>query len=165
MIREDGVVKLMDFGIARIVEEQQEAQHTGFVGTVYYMAPEQLKGGAVIPVADIYSLGVVAYQLLTGEIFQGGMPGPSELVEEIPVSVDEVHRKAVFWKPEGRYKTAGEFVAQLQEALDPQAAETKCNARLVQLEPIVMVALTDKLLEPDEERLIFERGIALGLSV
>jgi serine/threonine-protein kinase len=62
-------VKVLDFGIAKIVAESTDANTTMSVGTPYYMAPEQLRGEKVAPATDIYALGMLAYTLLTGEAY------------------------------------------------------------------------------------------------
>ncbi len=141
LLPDQGGIKLMDFGIAKIITHEHTHHHTGFVGTVYYMAPEQLKGGVVSAATDIYSLGILTYQMLTGEIYQGGMPGPSELVESLPTAIDEVIRKSIFWKPEGRYQSASEFADAVESALfskthassSPSQQENKPFGELFQL--------------------------------
>ncbi|MCB9643036.1 MAG: serine/threonine protein kinase [Myxococcales bacterium] len=110
-------VKLMDFGLAKLLQDNQPQHHTGFVGTVYYMAPEQMRGGQVSHTADIYSLGILMYQLLTGQIYQGGMPGPSGILKQLPPAVDAVFLRSIHWKPEERYPTATEMIAELRGAL------------------------------------------------
>ncbi|HAA56559.1 MAG TPA: hypothetical protein DCE42_17480 [Myxococcales bacterium] len=111
----DQVVKIIDFGIARLRSKGAGQQ---IMGTVYYMAPEQLSGeGELGAPADIYALGIITYQLLTGKIFQGGMPGPSHFHEGLPQDVDDVHAKAVSYDPSQRFQTAGKFVSALRKAL------------------------------------------------
>ena len=121
MLTRKNEVKLMDFGIAKILQGQQPQFHTGFVGTVYYMAPEQMRGAEVKLTADIYSLGILMYQMLTGEIYQGGMPTPSALCGEIPSGVDAVFLKAIHWKPEERYQSASAMIAALRQAFQGTA--------------------------------------------
>lgn len=110
-----GSVQLIDFGIAQL----RATQTSGHVlGTVYYMPPEQLNNtGSLTAAADIYALGVLTYQLLTGQIFQGGMPGPSALNPELPEAVDAVHAQAVAYQPSERFQSAGAFIRALDSAL------------------------------------------------
>jgi serine/threonine protein kinase len=60
-------LKVMDFGIARVVSGTHTTQHTAMMGSMYYAAPELLRGQAATPSADIYSFGVLVYEMLTGE--------------------------------------------------------------------------------------------------
>ncbi len=87
---QDGKAKLLDFGLARVVGSGQFTQSSAAVGTAVYMAPEQLKGTKTSPASDLYSLGVVIYECLTGEMPMGRFKMPSELRPEIPQWVDDV---------------------------------------------------------------------------
>jgi serine/threonine protein kinase len=110
---QDGRCKLIDFGIARL----QGAQQGGIQGTAYYMAPEQLRGETVLTkAADVYSLGIVAYQLWTGQLFQGGMPGPSHLQPALSSMVDVVHSRAVSWQPLERFQSVREWWEAIEQA-------------------------------------------------
>lgn len=122
LLPSSGGIKLVDFGIARQVTEQ--AMHTGHVGTAIYVAPEQLRGGSkVSPQADIYSMGVILYQMLTGELFYGRMPGPSKLLAEygkpnaVPHTVDDVLFKALAAFPNQRYASMRSFEQAFMQAL------------------------------------------------
>ncbi|HSK14824.1 MAG TPA: protein kinase, partial [Gaiellaceae bacterium] len=66
LLREDGVLKIADFGIARAAEQTRLTQVGALLGTAAYLAPEQAAGEPVTPAADVYSLGIVLYELLTG---------------------------------------------------------------------------------------------------
>ena len=115
-------IKLIDFGIAKLRSQGGDRQITG---TVYYMPPEQLNQKAHLDVsADVYSLGVIVYQILTGELFQGGMPGPSQLNPELPEEVDLVHAKAVSWLPEDRFQDVNLFLSSLKKALRSKKKKT-----------------------------------------
>jgi len=105
-----GQVKIADFGIAKIIDlEAKDLSLTGakdIVGTLHYMAPEQVeKPQEVDHRADIYSLGVVFYEMLTGELPLGKFQPPSEKVQ-IDVRLDEVVLHALEKEPERRYQTA-----------------------------------------------------------
>lgn len=131
LLDDAGNAKLLDFGIAKDLSDQ--AQHTGFTGTPIYMAPEQLRGGGTVtPAADIYSVGVMLYQFLTGQLFYGRMPGPSEwLVEQgitpgFDASMDEVVFQALDFSPERRFQSMPELLNAYKQALEgsPQTART-----------------------------------------
>lgn len=121
-------VVLMDFGIAKIVSGSSGLTQTGTMGTLDYMAPEQiLSAREVDQTADIYSLGVLAFQMLAGVLpFKGSNPGqvlyghlqkpapdPREFVPDMPVSVAQALQQALAKAPDDRYPSAGEFVAAL----------------------------------------------------
>ncbi|MEW5912374.1 MAG: SUMF1/EgtB/PvdO family nonheme iron enzyme, partial [Thermodesulfobacteriota bacterium] len=89
------------------------------MGTAYYMSPEQLSASRDVgPASDIYSVGVVLYELLTGEIPQGRFRLPGELVPGLPAELDEVVDKALQPKAGDRYQTAGELSAALVHVLE-----------------------------------------------
>lgn len=109
-LTDDDEVKLMDFGIARLMSTSQRTQTGAAMGTAYYMAPEQLKGSKNIDGrADQYSLAVMAYELLTGEVPAGAMIPVNELRKDVPKALAATIAKALSPKPELRFASAGEF--------------------------------------------------------
>jgi serine/threonine protein kinase len=127
----DGSVKIADFGLSRILgNESQEDPLTGthkVMGTPRYMAPEQLEGShGVDHRADIYSLGVVFYEMLTGELPIGRFAPPSEKVE-IDVRLDEVVLRTLEKEPQRRYQHASQIKSDVQlitSTDDPALAQT-----------------------------------------
>jgi len=117
MLLEDGQIKLMDFGIAKALSGTHATKHTGFVGTVYYMAPEQLRGGEVTAAADVFSLGVMLYELLTGQVPMGHVGPPSRYLGSLPTGVDAVVLKAMAGQVGERYAHASEVTTALRQAL------------------------------------------------
>lgn len=114
----DGSVKIADFGLSRILgNESQQDLLTGthqVMGTPRYMAPEQFEGShGVDHRADIYSLGVVLYEMLTGELPVGRFAPPSEKVE-IDVRLDEVVLRALEKEPNQRYQHASQIKSDVQ---------------------------------------------------
>jgi beta-lactam-binding protein with PASTA domain/predicted Ser/Thr protein kinase len=122
----DGRLKVTDFGIARSGASQM-TEAGSIVGTAQYLSPEQARGAPVDPRSDIYSLGVVLYEMLTGKVpFSGDTPveiamkhlsqvpePPSELRPEVPHDLDAVVMRALAKDPEQRYATAEEMDADL----------------------------------------------------
>ncbi|NKZ03244.1 protein kinase domain-containing protein [Actinomadura latina] len=141
MLDESGsrpVVKVMDFGIARLMsEEATRLTATGMlIGTPAYLSPEQADGKPVGPASDLYSLGCVLFELLTGRPpFTGGTPSgvlmghllrtpeaPSALRPGLPVSWDQVVLKALAKDPQERYTSAADMRAALLDALGQAGA-------------------------------------------
>lgn len=114
LIDDNAQVKVADFGIARIIAaedaESLTATQTG-IGTPQYMAPEALRGDEPDPQMDIYSVGVVLYQALTGEL-------PIGVFEPLSGAIDAVVRKALAGQPQHRYATVDELRTDLQAVLD-----------------------------------------------
>ncbi len=135
MIHDDGQAKITDFGVAKIVS-QQMTQAGAMMGTPNYMSPEQVQGHAVDGRADQFALGVIAYEILTGEKPFVGDYLPTllyKIVREDPVApqrlnptlgpqVEAVLRKALAKAPEERYGTCTEFIAALVFALNNSKA-------------------------------------------
>ncbi len=129
--QDDGRLLLADFGIARAMQDEPALTQRGWaVGTEHYVAPEQEHGKAE-PASDIYSMGVVAYQLFTGLLpFQAvvrsraaELPPPSRLNLELPQAVDAVVERAMELEPSRRYRTARQFADALNSAISAPPLE------------------------------------------
>ncbi|HEY1514414.1 MAG TPA: protein kinase [Gaiellaceae bacterium] len=145
LLNGDGRAKVTDFGIARSLNVQHGMTQTGTVlGTSDYIAPEQAQGQRVDEHTDVYSLGVVVYELLTGEVpFPGenfvavamrhineDPPSVREKRPDVPVRVDEAVRRAMAKRPEDRFPTMDAFCAELEACLaELQAAGTQVAPR------------------------------------
>ena len=135
MILKDGTIKVADFGIAAL-ESAQEKKSDQTVGSVHYIAPEQARGEQPDPRSDIYSLGVVMYEMLTGKMpydgdtaeqvarkhIVGNAVPPQELNPDIPEELAEITLKAMSADMETRYQTASELLGDLEEFRKQQAA-------------------------------------------
>ncbi len=135
MIADGGWVKVMDFGIARQVQDSLLTTTNTIVGTPTYMAPEQALG-AVVRESDVYALGVSFYEMLTGGLpFKGPdemhekldarFLAPSRLLPGLPPSVDAVLAKALAARAEERYHSCLELHAAAAEALDGRATPAR----------------------------------------
>lgn len=116
LIAEDGAVKVVDFGVARLRTAADETQltYTGLaVGTPDYMAPEQRLGGTVDGRADLFSLGVLLYEMLTGEVPRGAWQPPSQKAPTCG-HLDSVLQKAMQADPARRQRNAAELRAGLE---------------------------------------------------
>lgn len=128
MITKDGMAKLADFGIAKSVSDSTLVTETSkVIGSVHYFSPEQARGAYVDERSDIYSLGIVLYEMLTGQVpFDGDNPvqvalmhindeitPPSELVPGIPPALEKLVMKATDKYQSNRYKSADEFLEDL----------------------------------------------------
>ena len=144
MVLADGRIKIMDFGIARLQEPTVKTQTGVLLGSPQYMSPEQISGQSLDGRADVFSLGVVLYEMLTGiKPFDAAdltqvlfwvvnMPAkpPSERRPGLPPVVDYIIARALKKKPEERYPTAAEFAAELRQCIpEVEAAEAAMRER------------------------------------
>lgn len=122
LVTRDGKVKIADFGIAKIANQAPAAPLTvegQMMGTPHYMAPEQVERPSEVDHrADIFSLGVVFYEMLTGELPLGKFPPPSRKVQ-VDVRLDEIVMQALEKEPQRRYQHVSEVKTQIQHLSDP----------------------------------------------
>ena len=131
IITEDGVAKVTDFGIAKAVSNSTITAFGTTIGSVHYFSPEHARGGYTDAKSDIYSLGVVMYEMLTGRVpFDADTPvsvalkhmqeepqEPIELNPNIPESINKIIMKALKKDPVERYQTSMELLRDLKQAL------------------------------------------------
>ena len=157
-------LKVTDFGIARAGASQM-TEAGSIMGTAQYLSPEQARGAPVTASSDLYSIGIVLYEMLTGKVpFNGDsaieiamkhlneLPKPpSKTRPEIPEELDQVVLRALSKAPEDRYQTAEEFAEDLHrvEAGLPLAPETAEAATAILTAPTAAIGGTTEVL-PDE---------------
>jgi serine/threonine protein kinase len=138
LVGRDGRVKVADFGIARAVAEAQMTLPGTTLGSVHYFSPEQARGEQATISSDIYSLGIVLYELLTGRRpwegdsaasiamarLSGPVPSPSGVRSGVPPALDAIVQRALARDPSGRFPTA----AAMADALDAFLADRAPDA-------------------------------------
>ncbi|HYK35031.1 serine/threonine protein kinase [Alloacidobacterium sp.] len=145
MITSHGLVKLMDFGIAKSTNDMQLTRPGTTMGSVYYMSPEQVRGGTVDARSDIYSFGVTLYEMLTGrkpfqadtsysvlnaQLNEAPTP-PVQVNPALPAELNDIVLRAMVKVPDGRFQTAEEF----RNALKDLSQQTPATQPLPQAAP------------------------------
>ena len=129
LIDRDGAVRVADFGIARAAGELGVTTAGTFFGSAQYASPEQVLGETVTPASDVYSLGVVLYEAITGQRpFEGSSPAavalerlriqpapPSAVARDLPADLDRIILRAMAREPADRYPSAAEFGVALEQ--------------------------------------------------
>lgn len=131
LIKDDGTVKIADFGIAIVADALQLTQSDTVLGSVHYLAPELARGEAASMQSDVYSLGICLYEILTGEVPYRGdspvqvamkhlkeeMPSVLDFNPSLPMSIENIVIKATAKNRMHRYKTTDELLLDLKESL------------------------------------------------
>lgn len=134
LIDKDGKIKITDFGIAVALSQNSITQTNSMLGSVQYISPEQARGNIVTKQSDIYSLGIVLYEMLTGSVpfegesavsialkhFQTPIPSLSEFDSRIPQPLENVVLQATAKEPRDRYEMVDEMAKDLETALAPE---------------------------------------------
>ena len=131
LLTEDGTVKVADFGLAVLTDPAEERLTLtgGTVGTFEYAAPEQAEGGPVDSRSDLFSLGVLCYELLTGRLPRGAFVPPSQVNAAVNPAVDSVVLTAVQSEPSRRFQSAGDFQTALTNSANAPAAAGRFTRR------------------------------------
>jgi len=128
MLFTDGTIKVMDFGIAKSAKEQAYTATDQAIGTVYYISPEQARGSSVDKKSDIYSVGIMLYEMLTGQKpFDADKPvsiavmhmndipkRPRAVNPDIPAGLEEIILRAIEKDPEDRYQSAADMIKDIE---------------------------------------------------
>lgn len=129
MLLPDGTIKVMDFGIARFARNDSKTMTDKAIGSVHYIAPEQARGDTTDQKADIYSVGVILFEMLTGQLpfvadsavtvaikqISAEPKKPRELNPEIPEGLEQITMKAMQKDVNQRYQSAAEMLADIDE--------------------------------------------------
>lgn len=144
LLTRDGVAKVTDFGIAVAFAETSLTQTNSMLGSVHYLSPEQARGSKATVQSDIYAMGIILFEMLTGRLpydgdsavtialqhFQTPLPSVREENPQVPQSLENIVLKATAKKLTERYKTVAEMYADLASALSMD----RRNERRIQLE-------------------------------
>ena len=171
MIKEDGSIKITDFGIAMALNSTQLTQTNSVMGSVHYLPPEQASGKGSTIRSDIYSMGILFYELLTGNLpFRGDnaveialkqmrdeIPSVRKKNPSIPQSVENVILKATAKNPKNRYSDSKEMHADLLTVLnDDRINEEKITFKYPEHEIEEVTAVLDEVKEKTKEKLPVE---------
>lgn len=129
MLLSDGTIKVADFGIARVSKFDTVTMTEKAIGSVHYISPEQASGGKIDEKSDIYSVGVLLYEMITGVLpFEGDTPvtvalmqvqatpkKPTDVKASVPIGLEEITLKAMSKNPEKRYQSAQEMLDDIEK--------------------------------------------------
>ncbi|MEN8098067.1 MAG: protein kinase [Chloroflexota bacterium] len=154
LVTEDGIAKVTDFGIARAVSEATATESDVAWGTPHYFSPEQASGTAATPASDVYAIGVMLHELLTGELpfvadspaalalkhINEEPPWPSDVNPSIPVSISRIVSKIMSKESSSRYRTAnqlGRILRAYQSSIDQNRSDLDTIEKVLQPPPLV----------------------------
>ena len=176
MITDDGVVKILDFGIAKLLYQKSKTKSGIIMGTPGYLAPEQAKGEKIGPHTDIWALGIIFYEMLSGELpFSGDTdialiysivnndPFPiTQFIEDIPASIEQIIQKMIQKNSEDRYQKVEEVMQDLTNLMEnkQEAGTIRLDAAEVNLDVSPSIAVLPFLdMSPEKDQEYFCDGL------
>ncbi len=171
MISDDGAIKITDFGIAMALNGTQFTQTNSVMGSVHYLPPEQASGKGSSTKSDIYSMGILMYELLTGKLpFRGDnaveialkhmkdpIPSIRKINPDIPQSVENVIIKATAKNPNNRYNDVKEMHKDIKTCMDPKRQnEPKWEYKLPEHDPEDKGAFKEEVIKENIEQKVPE---------
>jgi len=144
MLLKNGVIKVMDFGIAKLPNAETVTMTDKAIGTVYYISPEQVSGSQIDARSDLYALGVMMYEMATGQLpFTAETPvsvalmqvndiavPPREINPQIPIGLEQIIRRAMEKEQETRYQSAEDMLTHLMRLRENPKVVFRENARV-----------------------------------
>ena len=141
LVTEDGTAKVADFGIAKVANSMTITNSNEIIGSAHYFSPEQAKGGFVDCTTDIYSLGIVMYEMVTGKVpydadsavsiaikhIQETVVPPKQIIWDIPESLNRLILKAIEKEPIKRYQSAKEMLIDLNRIKEDANSQIKLS--------------------------------------
>jgi len=173
LIAHDDTIKITDFGIAVALSENSITQTNSLLGSVHYISPEQARGSMATKQSDIYSLGILLYELLSGSVpfdgespvsialkhFQNEIPSLKEKDASVPQALENVVLKATAKEPEQRYRSVHAMKEDLKTALSPDRAkelkfipEDKAEDTTRVLTPVTPLKETEKPVSAESDK-------------
>lgn len=186
IITEDGIAKVTDFGIAKAVSNSTITAFGSTMGSVHYFSPEHARGGFTDAKSDLYSLGVVLYEMVTGRLpfnadtavsvalkhMQESPKEPMEINPSVPKSVNDIIMKAMRKDVSSRYQTATEMLRDLSRAIKNPNGDFVVMERQVADSPTQRLStiydkseLEDKKMDKKKEKSFFAKHKALCLTI
>ncbi|MFD0896239.1 Stk1 family PASTA domain-containing Ser/Thr kinase [Loigolactobacillus binensis] len=157
LVAPSGHLKITDFGIAVALSENSITQTNSMLGSVHYLSPEQARGSIATKQSDIYSLGIILYEMLTGKVpfegetavsialkhFQNEIPSVRKLDPNIPQALENVILRATAKEPAERYASVGAMTADLKTTLSPlRVGEPKFISQISNEETKILPSLS-----------------------